>query len=193
MKKIFVILLLLNSVASFANPLKVNVLGLKGADGRDEDRIQRALSIINDVVNSEEFRSQILNMKYSIGNRSYAGYSQTTSTPEQVLAKILEATENFSGGEKHSIDLFLEMYYERSSTVGYTSPKDKVIHMNRYFHANYTAEEAAGNIFHEWLHKVGFNHSKRNNAERPHSVPYKLGKLLSQFTGSTSFVNCNHD
>jgi hypothetical protein len=193
MKKIFIILLMLNSVASFANPLKVNALALTGADGRDEDRIHRALSQINEVVNSDEFRNQILSMKYNIGNRLYNGFSQTTSTPEQVLAKILEATENFSGGEKHSIDLFLDMYYERSSTVGYTSPKDKFIHMNRYFHANYTAEETAGNIFHEWLHKIGFDHSKRNNAERPHSVPYKLGKLLAQFTGQSSLVNCSHD
>lgn len=167
------------SFSVLATPLKVKLLDLKGADARDEDRISRALTIVEEAVNSEEFRATILNTKFT----------QTNLSSPQVLAKILDAVENFTGGEKHTIDLFLHMYEERSSTVGYTSPSDKYLHMNRYFHANYTPEETAGNIFHEWLHKIGFNHSKYNNSQRPHSVPYKLGYLLS----SQAFVNCKHE
>lgn len=193
MKMIFATLATLFTFSAMATPLKTELLSLTGADAQDEDRITRALHMIEEVVNSEEFRAAILNMKYKIGSTEYSGFSQTNETPAQVLAKILDATENFTGGQKHSIDLHLEMYYERSSTVGWTSPSDKVIHMNRYFHANYTAEETAGNLFHEWLHKIGYNHSKYNNSARPHSVPYKLGNLLSKFTGTKAFTNCQHD
>ena len=193
MKKILALWLLLLSVPAFAQTLKVNLLSLTGADARDEDRIHRALDIITEVVNSEAFRAEILNMKYKIGNKEFSGYTQTTLTPKQILDKILDGTENFSGGQKNSIDLFLDMYYQRSSTVGYTSVNDKYLHMNRRFHANYTPEETAGNIFHEWLHKIGFDHSQKNNSERPHSVPYKLGYLLAGFTGTNHLINCDHE
>jgi hypothetical protein len=183
MKKILALWLLLLSVPAFAQTLKVNLLSLTGADARDEDRIHRALDIISEVVNSETFRAEILKSKFT----------QTNLTSKQVLDKILEGTENFSGGQKNAIDLFLDMYEERSSTVGYTSPNDKYLHMNRYFQGKYTPEETAGNIFHEWLHKIGFNHSKYNNSQRPNSVPYKLGYLLAGFTGTNHFVKCQHE
>lgn len=171
--------MLLSFSVMATTPLKVKVHALTGADARDEDRISRAVNIIEEAVNSEEFRATILSLKFT----------QTNLSSSQVLTKILDATENFSGGEKNSIDLFLDMYEERSSTVGWTKPSDKFLHMNRYFHKNYSPEETAGNIFHEWLHKIGFNHSKYNNSQRPHSVPYKLGYLMS----SQAFVDCKHE
>jgi hypothetical protein len=183
MKNVFAIVALIISCSSFANEaIRVNILALTGATSEDETRIFKALDLIEDVVNSEEFKLSVLNMKYKVGSVEYKGFSQTTMTEEQVLESILLANENFPGGEPHQIDLFMDMYYRINSTVGYTGPKDKFIHMNRHFHARFSPHETAGNIFHEWLHKIGHNHSSRNNSERPHSVPYKLGKLLSEMS-----------
>jgi hypothetical protein len=178
MKMIFAISTLLFSLTSLAQNLKINVLALTGADASDERRIYGALKLIEDVVNTEEFRTRVLDMSYKIGKSTYKGYSQTDSSPEEVLNSILLAKENFAGGRESEIDLFLDMYYKRNSTIGYTGPKDKFIHMNRYFHSRYTSLETAGNIFHEWLHKIGHGHSQRHNDFRPHSVPYKIGKLM---------------
>lgn len=183
MKSVLTLFMLFISLHSHSAPyLKVNVLALTGADSTDEERIDKALLLIEEVVNSEEFRSELLSMKYKIGKKEYAGFSQTQLTPQKVLESIEEAVENFPGGKKNEIDLFLDMYYQRSSTIGYTSPSDKFIHMNRYFHSRYTSVETAGNIFHEWLHKIGHGHTKNNNAERPHSVPYKLGNLVARLS-----------
>ena len=31
---------------------------------------------------------------------------------------------------------------------------------------------------HEWLHKIGFEHSYYNNSDRPYTVPYAIGEIV---------------
>lgn len=121
-------------------------------------------------------------MTYRIGRRTYQGFTQTTQTREQVLKSILKADEIFKGGTSGTIDLLMDMYYEETDTIGYTYVSDPYFHMNRYLQADYSPAQTSGNIFHEWLHKLGFKHSQEYNKYRPHSVPYKLGYLMAQLS-----------
>lgn len=173
------IALLLCSLNSYAQYLDVNVLALTDASPEDEIRVNRAVELVTDIVNDENFRREILNMSYKIGNKTYKGYTQTSLTPKRILDTIIEARENFVGGQDGVMDLNMDMYYEQSTTIGYTSRTDRFFHMNRYHHQNYTPFKTAGNIFHEWLHKINHGHSQNNNEQRPHSVPYKLGYLIA--------------
>lgn len=167
------------SFSAVAQSLDVQLLTLTNATASEEQKIKSALRLIKKVVNSSEFREAVLSMRYRVWGRSYRGFAQTSDSAETVLKKILQAEENFSGGSASSIDLNLDMYYEESDTVGYTNPDDPFMHMNRYIHDSYSAAQTAGNIFHEWLHKINYGHSFYGMPQRPHSVPYKLGDLLA--------------
>jgi hypothetical protein len=76
------------------------------------------------------------------------------------------------------IDIKLETYYQNSSTVGYTCEKCDTIYFNRKFHSGYDAFDGCGNLFHEWLHKLGFAHAKKWSYSRDFSVPYAVGDIV---------------
>lgn len=157
------------SVQSFAQTrIKTNVLNLRYATAKDKTRNAAAFKHIESIVNNESFRSKILNLTYT----------QTTTTPEEILASILKAEENFSGGTRGVIDMFLEMYYEEEGAIGFTYANDPYVYLNRWVQSSYTPMETAGNLFHEWLHKLGHTHSFEWTEDRKDSVPYKLGYLL---------------
>jgi hypothetical protein len=47
----------------------------------------------------------------------------------------------------------------------------------KYFYV-YTPYQVAGNLTHEWLHKLGFDHDVASTPARPYSVPYAVGYIL---------------
>jgi hypothetical protein len=76
------------------------------------------------------------------------------------------------------MDLELELYYSWTSTVGYTTPGEMKIYLNTKFYNPFTPSEVAGNVFHEWTHKLGFEHATTYSAERDSTVPYAIGYLI---------------
>lgn len=79
----------------------------------------------------------------------------------------------------YQLDLIVEMYYSKYvSTVGYTYPKDLVVHTNWKYHKNYHPCRIASNLGHEWTHKMGFGHDSKNNSNRPFSVPYAHNTII---------------
>lgn len=195
--KTVAVFLFLASTALSAQTLKVNVMSLRGATKTDRTRINKALGYIEKIVNSQSFRGKVLS----------STYTQTTKSAEQILGSILLAKENFAGGSQHVIDLNMEMYYEVDGSIGYTYSSDPYFYMNRWYHADYTAMQTAGNIFHEWLHKLDHEHSYEWTEDRKDSVPYKLGYMVADMASDLaakgdplakelmlkSFqVDCNH-
>ncbi|HXH32666.1 MAG TPA: hypothetical protein VNJ01_17845 [Bacteriovoracaceae bacterium] len=182
MKSTMIALAFLFSCQSFAGPdLSIHVLELTNASSEDETRIEKALELLDAVVNSDDFQQRILTMSYVVKKKTYQGFSQTSHTKESVLQNILEAKENFRGGTTGVIDLFMDMYQEENSTIGWTAPTDRFFHMNRFHHQDYSPARTAGNILHEWLHKIDYDHEgKSDNPFREHSVPYKLGYTMAE-------------
>jgi hypothetical protein len=175
--RVFISLLfLLASSSSFAQYLSVRLLDLTNATTEDQARIDNALLLIEEVVNLESFREEIAKRKFS----------QTKMKGPQVLASILKASERYAPASEGVLDLNIDMYEEDSTTVGYTSPSDPFMHLNRFIHRRYSAAETAGNIFHEWLHKIGHTHSRWNWRNRENSVPYALGARLAEIAALKS-------
>jgi hypothetical protein len=72
----------------------------------------------------------------------------------------------------------VKLYYESSSIVGYTSPSISYINVNTKFFDSYAINSVAANLFHEWLHKLGYGHDVSATARRPYSVPYGIGSII---------------
>lgn len=168
-----------------AQELSVKLSKITNATNDEITHHEKSLALVQKVVNSEKFKNRVLNMKYQIGRYIYDGYSQTQDTSAEVLQKIKNTQEIYNNEIDHTLEFYIDVYYEESSTVGWTNYYDKFIHLNRYFHQDYSHVQTAGNHFHEWLHKIGYDHSRRNNSFRPHSVPYKLGSLMSELAAES--------
>jgi hypothetical protein len=141
-------------------------------------KVNQALTYIKQIIRSKEFREKVLNYTYN-GKKEFIDNDGKSN--EEVYQTLLDGSEMLIPGRDHTMNLELELYYNRwTSTVGYTTPDSVRVWMNRKFFSGYTAAEVAGNLFHEWTHKLGFDHDSRYSVSRDHSVPYALGYLMEE-------------
>jgi hypothetical protein len=140
-----------------------------------EAKIQKAEYKIQKVIASEAFRTKVLNHTYN-GVKKFVDNGGLTNS--QIYTKILEGMENFKQTKNNTMDLNIKVYYENSSTVGYTSTSSSYINMNTKFFNTYTSNQVARNMTHEWLHKLGFHHAVSYSTSRNYSVPYAIGKIM---------------
>lgn len=138
-------------------------------------KFQKAIAIIKDVVATEEFRTAIINHTYS-GKKTFVDNGGYTNA--QIYQMILDAAEKLQPAKNNTMDMEVELYYAATSTVGYTYANSKRIWVNTKFFNSYTPSSVAGNLFHEWLHKLGFTHASSATSSRPYSVPYAIGYMI---------------
>lgn len=146
-------------------------------DAVQRDKVLEAAELIKKVIRSEEFRQGVLNFTFN-GVKTFAnngGYSN-----EQIYRILLEGAEKLNGIKNNMLDVELELYYQDSTTIGYTYAQSTRIYMNTKYFDSYTPDRVADNLFHEWCHKLGFAHDSNKTPERPYSVPYALGYLMER-------------
>lgn len=163
----------------FDGPLKVNLQKRSGMTVAESQKLDRAAALLQKVVNSPEFEQKVL--AYRGWNGGYADNEGMTNA--QVLAKIRAASETLTPGADGEIDIDVEVKtlgWRNRNTVGYTYESTTTITSNRKFFSNYTPSEVAGNLGHEWLHKLGFEHDFNSTSKRPHSVPYAIGNIIEE-------------
>lgn len=142
-----------------------------------QDKMLRAIEIIKKVVATEEFREKVLNHTYK-GVKTYidnGGYNNS-----QIYQKILDAAEALTPYKNNYMDAEVELYYASTNVIGYTYPNTQRIWINTKYFDVYTPAGIAHNLFHEWMHKLGFGHAQSWSESRDYSVPYALGNLVGE-------------
>ncbi len=142
-----------------------------------EAKIQKAEYKIRKVIGSEAFRTRVLGHTYG-GVKKFVDNGGLTNS--QIYTKVLEAMESYFNTKNNSMDLNVKVYYENSSTVGFTTTTSSYINMNTKFLNTYTSNQVARNMTHEWLHKLGFHHAVSYSTSRNYSVPYAIGSIMEE-------------
>ena len=163
------------NVPALALSFKTNVSYLSGFTTADEDKYNQAVAIVKKVVGTEAFRTKVLNHTYG-GSTTYANSAGKTNA--QIYQSILDAAESLQPAKNNTLDVGVKLYYEASTIVGFTNGSITYINVNTKFFNQYDANEVAGNLFHEWLHKLGYGHDSAATAARPYSVPYAVGYMV---------------
>ncbi len=143
-----------------------------------QEKVLKAAELIEKVVASDEFRQEIINHTYA-GKKRFVDSRGLTNA--QIYQKILEASESMlKKGKNNVMDLELKLYREETTTIGYTYPNVARIYMNMKYFDSFNPTQVADNMFHEWLHKIGFDHAQKYSPSREHSVPYAIGYLVKR-------------
>ena len=140
-------------------------------------KMQKALDRLKIVINSEEFKQEILGFTYQ-GKQEFVDNRGMSNL--QVYETILRGVESLNGIADEEMDIDITLYYSNNSTVGYTYPNVDRIWVNNKFFANFTLGKVAANVAHEWTHKIGFGHDFNRTASRPYSVPYGVGSIIQR-------------
>lgn len=163
------------TVPALALSFKTNVSYLSGFDDADITKYNKAVALVKKVVATEAFRTKVLNHTYG-GVKTYVQNNGLTNA--QIYEKILEAAEKLTPAKNNTLDVGVKLYYENNSVVGYTSGSITYINVNTKYFDTYAINSVASNLFHEWLHKLGYGHDSSATARRPYSVPYAIGYMI---------------
>jgi hypothetical protein len=143
----------------------------------EEAKMAKAIEIVKLVVATEDFKNKILNHTYN-GEKTFVengGYSNA-----QIYQKILDGAEKLFPIKNNTMDAELELYYDSTNVVGYTYASGPRIFINTKYFNVYTPAGVAHNLFHEWMHKLGFVHAASWSASRDYSVPYAVGVIVGE-------------
>lgn len=163
------------NVPAKALSFKTNVDYMSGFSASDEDKYDQAVAIVKKVVATEAFRTKVLNHTWN-GAKSFANNNGLTNA--QIYQSILDAAEKLTPTKNNTMDVGVKLYYNSNNVVGYTNPSITYINVNTKYFDSYDPNEVAGNLFHEWLHKLGYGHDSSVTAKRPFSVPYAVGYMI---------------
>jgi hypothetical protein len=143
-----------------------------------EKKVQKAILILKSIINSNVFKERVLNYTYQ-GEKKF--FDNQGMSNEEIYFKIIEGSEKIGNPLKNNtMDVELELYHQKTNTIGYTYPNTMRIWMNTKYFDKYTPIKVADNLMHEWMHKLGFTHATTWSKERDHSVPYAIGYLIEE-------------
>ncbi len=163
-------------VPTLASTLDANVEFVNFNSGQ-QDKMEQAIEIIKLVVATVEFRARVLEHTYN-GTKTFVDNGGNSNS--QIYQKILEGAERLQPAKNNSVDAEVELYYDTTNVVGYTYATSKRIWVNTKYFNSYSAAGVAHNLFHEWLHKLGFNHASTWSPSRDFSVPYAIGYIIEE-------------
>jgi hypothetical protein len=150
-------------------------LSLINFDQTQERKVLQAAELVREVIGTREFRNAVINHTFN-GQKTFVDNQGLSNT--QIYLMILQGAERLSPAPNNTMDVELELYYSSTTTIGYTRQSTSRIWMNTKYFDNYEPYQVAGNLTHEWLHKLGFTHSANYTSSRPYSVPYALGYII---------------
>ncbi|HLW55734.1 MAG TPA: hypothetical protein VKY27_00010 [Bacteriovoracaceae bacterium] len=164
-----------DGVPAAAKTLKVNIKYVNFTAAQ-KAKYEQAVEVVKKVVATKEFMDRVKNHKYG-GKLTYVDNRGKTNA--QIYQNILDGNETLQPTKNNAIDVEVELYYANTSTVGYTYSNSKRIWVNTKYFNTYTPAKVAGNLFHEWLHKLGYTHASSYSTSRDYSVPYAIGYMIS--------------
>jgi len=146
--------------------IKADIKRLQGfTSEKDKIKFIQAANDMCYAVNSLKFKD------WCCGYR----FTNTLKTGMQVYDHIMSGDDLFGEADK-DIDIDVTLYYKRfTSVIGYGLPNTLRTWLNKKFFFSMSKQELAGHIFHESLHKFGYNHI---SAKEYTSVPYACGNKV---------------
>ena len=182
--------------SSFTSPrLNVVIENYYFPDGPQRDKFEHALELLDEIMNSEEFKRRVISYVREVNGewvnsyqKSYLWYNRDeVLSPEDVYNVLMEGNEKMRPSTLAEMNLnsYVKVcrWWEKWSTwcrkvIGSTAPsKSKWIKLNWKFYRKYEVNNMVANMVHEWIHLLGFLHGKDRMREE---VPYVVGAIAGQ-------------
>lgn len=171
-----------------SNQLSVDVY-MRNFTEVDQAKVYKAVEILETVINSQEFKERVYNFTW----RGEKQFNQNNGLSNKEIYKHIMTGEEIL--MPHSVGIMnfdLTLYRSKnpwSKVKGYTKPDTMRIWMNKKFFrkSSWTPIDVAGNMAHEWVHKMGYGHAYNNNPDRPYTVPYAIGYIVGDIAREMGF------
>jgi hypothetical protein len=185
----FIVLFILTSVTfstSYSQNLPVFYVKaerLTTPDDGDKQKMLESLAIFQQVMNDKDFQRSLLDTTF-LFDLPYD--SMRTLTTKQIVDTLFSGKEWFRPYVDHTANINWECNQRKhkpplTTTIGYGNESDSIFHTYIFYIRNNEISDIVNNLAHEWSHKIGFDHQKRNHPGRENTVPYLFGNLVERF------------
>ena len=157
----------------------VRLNSVSGFSENEKAKLQIALKFLETAINSELFKARVLTHTW-LGKKTFADNQGFTN--EEIYNLIMSGKEVLKPVSDNVIDISLVIYtamFRGRNVVGFTYPNTSTQWVNRRFFTTMTPAQIAGNLIHEYGHKLGFDHDYKSTKKRPYSVCYAIGKIIT--------------
>jgi hypothetical protein len=161
----------------------------------EKEKLELAANHIVDCINSDEFKDWCLGFNYSYTDCTgslwwkkcqkvivnHFNWNDGLSN-EQVYNKLMSGSEHLSPNADAEMDITLVIdRRNKRGVLGYTYPNSYKQWIYSWFLSSSSYRDVAGNIFHEYCHKLGFDHAYKFHTTRQYTIPYACGYLVRDF------------
>lgn len=174
---------------------------LTGGTKRSKELFRLGMKASVDALNSPQFKEAVHNFKwvdpktgvtrFEFKNDEYSYVDKVTRdkfskevSRQELYNLIMSGWDKFDQVTDGDIDIKTDLFYKRwSNAIGYTYPSTFKTWINTKF---WTGSEKrivaliAGNIVHEYMHNMGFDHAFDWNPTREFTVPYAIGRIVNR-------------
>jgi len=161
--------------------MKINI---KTEDFKESElpKITKASECLRLVLSHPEFWERCSKIPYFelAGERS----DWVRKSNDEIIEHIKSGSETLRPEVDNEVDIDLRIFnpsWRSRNVVGRTWTDVIWQEINRKFFNLYDFIKIAGNMFHEWLHKMGFHHDFRSTKMRKFSVCYRFQKEFLKF------------
>lgn len=125
------------------------------------------------MVNGEKFKEKICKIKK---------FTSCDHDGQKVYELFMKGRQVGDKSDDFEMDVDLTIYSAPfwKKTIGYTYPSTVRTWINRKYFLAFTLAGIAGNISHEYCHKIGLDHTFNWTPERAASAPYFIGYLIEE-------------
>lgn len=171
-----------------SNQLTIDVY-MRNFRDSDKEKVYKAVEILETVINSKEFKDRVLNFTFK-GEKQF--HRNNGLSNKEIYENLMTGEEVLMPNSVGIMNFDLTLYRSKnpwSKVKGYTKPDTMRIWMNTKFfrRTSWTSIDVAGNMAHEWVHKMGYGHAYKHNPDRPYTVPYAIGYLVGDIAREMGF------
>lgn len=157
-----------------------------------QEQFEIALGLLEETLNSEEFKRKVLSYKRSDGKRLFQkNYlwknEKERLSNEDIFNVLMKGDEAAIPGTEGEMNIYSWIkkcnFIQRAGiwcrkVIGSTDPANSEwIKINYKFYKDYRAPQMVNNLVHEWIHLLGFLHGSENMREE---APYVIGRIAQE-------------
>lgn len=160
-------------------------------EGPQKKKFEQAMAIMEEVMNSEEFKTKVIGYVSSLGRKYRKNYLWSNSkqllTNEDIYQIIMNGDEKMRPQTKGEMNINSWVKYCSGiksfgtwcrAVIGSTTPSSsKWITLNWNFYSRFSTPDMVANMVHEWIHLLGFLHG---NVRTDEEVPYVVENIAGE-------------
>ena len=178
-----------NPFSSFAQGttlpvFKVTGNRIEGLNATREDKMEQALRIFEKIMNDPAFQKELLSSKFKF---DVIGDPNARFTTKQVVDKIYAGREWYKDTANNTADINWEVKpkkrpYFTEPEIGIEPQQDSTIYTYTwFFDKSDNLPDLVGQVAHEWLLKLGFEHAFKRHRLIERTVPFIFGNLVTKY------------